>query len=82
MGLYTKIIDLQKLNDAWKRVRTNKPAAGVDDVSYEEYDAGLRENLKQLNLELKENRYESLPVKLVDIYKGEKKPKELRTHGH
>lgn len=73
MGLYTKIIDLQKLNDAWKRVRTNKPAAGVDDVSYEEYDAGIRENLKQLNIELKEHRYEPLPVKQVVIYKGEKK---------
>ena len=73
MGLYTKMIDLQKLGEAWKKVRTNKPAAGVDEVTYEEYDANVRENLKQLHLELVEGRYESLPVKLVDIYKGEKK---------
>lgn len=73
MSLYTKIIDLQKLCEAWKKVKSNKPAAGIDEVSYEEFDHGIRENLKQLHLELEEHRYEALPVKLVDIYKGEKK---------
>ena len=72
MSLYTKTIDIQKLNEAWKKVKSNKPAAGVDNVSYEDFDCGLRENIKQLNLELKESRYEPLPVKLVDLYKGEK----------
>ena len=47
MSLYTKIIDLQKLTEAWKKVRRNRPAAGVDEISYEEFDAGCREHLKQ-----------------------------------
>lgn len=73
MGLYTKIIDLQKLGEAWRKVKANKPASGVDGISYEEYDSNIRENLKQLHIELAEHRYEPLPVKQVNIYKGEKK---------
>ena len=71
--MYTKIIDRQKLGEAWKRVRRNKPAAGVDEISCEEFEAGLKENLAQLYTELAEHRYESLPVKLVPLYKGEKR---------
>ncbi|MCC8150315.1 MAG: reverse transcriptase/maturase family protein, partial [Lachnospiraceae bacterium] len=72
MGLYGKIIDLQKLGSAWDHVRKNKPACGVDNVSYEDFENRKKEELKQLNLELAEHRYESLPVKLIDLYKGEK----------
>ena len=28
MSIYNKVIDLQKLHQAWERVRRNKPAAG------------------------------------------------------
>lgn len=73
MSLYNKIIDRQKLKMAWQRVRSNKPAAGVDGITYEEFEASLAENLAQLNTELAEHRYESLPVKMVALYKGEKK---------
>jgi len=73
MSLYTKIIDLQKLGESWKRVKTNKPSAGVDEVTYEEYDLCRKENLKQLHIELLEHKYEPLPVRMVSIYKGEKK---------
>lgn len=56
-----------------EKSQVNKPASGVDEITYEEYDSEIRMNLKQLQLELIEHRYEPLPVKLVDIYKGEKK---------
>lgn len=72
MGIYSKIIDLQKLGAAWDKVKKNKPAPGVDHVTYEEFEERKRAELKQLNLELAEHRYESLPVKLTAIYKGEK----------
>lgn len=72
MSLYTRIIDLQKLGEAWKRVRKNHPSAGVDEVTCDDFETGSREYLKQLHIELKEQRYTSLPVKLVPIYKGEK----------
>lgn len=72
MSLYNKIIDLQKLERAWQHVKKNKPAAGVDHVTAEQFDAEAKENLKQLHLELAEHSYETLPVKQVTIYKGEK----------
>lgn len=72
MSLYTKIIDRQKLQESWKKVRSNKPAAGVDEVTYEEYERHEKENLKQLYMELAEHRYESMPVRMVTIYKEEK----------
>lgn len=72
MGLYTKIIDLQKLTAAWQKVRKNKPAAGADHITCEQFDANYREELKQLNLDLREHRYEPVPVKRIMLYKGEK----------
>lgn len=73
MSLYTKIIDLQKLNQAWDKVRKNKPAAGVDNVTWEQFEGRKKEELKQLQIELQEHRYAAQPVKMVDIYKEEKK---------
>lgn len=72
MSLYNKIIDLQKLHQAWERVRRNKPAAGVDNVTYEQFDADKQEALKQLNIDLKDHVYNTLPVRRVVMYKGEK----------
>ena len=72
MSLYERIIDIQNLNDAWGRVYKNKPAAGVDGVSCEQFHMGRAEYIKQLEIELKEHRYKVLPVKLTSIYKGEK----------
>lgn len=72
MGLYTKIIDLQKLMQAWKRVYKNKPACGVDNVTCELFEANKKENIKQLQIELQEHKYHPFPVKRVVIYKGEK----------
>ena len=36
MSLYNRIIDLQKLSAAWQRVRRNKPAAGVDNIIWQQ----------------------------------------------
>lgn len=72
MGIYSKTIDLQKLMSAWERVYKNKPAKGVENVSCEEFEANKKEEIKQLQIELKEHRYEIQPVKKVTIYKEEK----------
>lgn len=72
MSLYTKIIDLQKLDTAWGKVKKNKPSAGVDDMTYDQFEADKRVELKQLQIELQNHTYQVLPVKLVNLYKGEK----------
>ena len=72
MGIFTKVIDQQKLTEAWNRVKRNKPAAGVDEVSWEDFDGARKQNIRQLNIELEGHTYQSLPVRLVPLYKGEK----------
>ena len=72
MSLYNKIIDLQKLSAAWQRVRRNKPAAGVDNITWQQFDENSREQMKQLQIELIEQRYTPLPVRNVTLYKGQK----------
>ena len=72
MGLFSKVIDQQKLTEAWNRVKRNKPAPGVDEMTWEDFDGNRKQNIRQLNIELSEHKYESLPVKLVPLYKGEK----------
>lgn len=72
MGLYTKIIDLQKLRLAWKQVYKKRPKEGVDEISCEEFEAGQENYLKALAMELLEHTYECHPVRLVPLYKEEK----------
>ena len=67
MGIYSKTIDLQKMMSAWEKVYKNKPAKGVDNITCEEFEANKKEELKQLQIELKEHRYEVQPVKKVTI---------------
>ena len=72
MGLYTKIIDLQKLKQAWEKVRLKKAAPGIDGVTVDMFAVDIPSALKQLNLELKEQRYEPMQVRIVVLQKNEK----------
>lgn len=76
MSLYTRIADLQKLHIAWNKVKKNKPSAGADHITFEQFDADAKAQLTQLHLELIEHRYEVFPVKLVTI-KHENKVREV-----
>ena len=60
MGLYSKIIDLQKLSQVWEKVRSNNPSAGTDQISCAQFDANSRIELKQLNLDFVEQENEIL----------------------
>jgi RNA-directed DNA polymerase len=63
-------IDLEWLRAAYKGVR-KKGAAGVDDVTAEEYEKDLEENLRSLLERFKSGRYYAPPVKRVYIPKGD-----------
>ena len=67
MALFTKIIDLQKLGMAWKKIHVNKPACGADGITWQDFEKDLPEELKKLHMELKEGRYRCQPVKQVTI---------------
>ena len=72
MSLYSKIIDLQKLTAAWDRVRRNRPAAGVDDVTWRQFDENSKEEIRTLKAELDNHRYAPLPVRNVALFKEDK----------
>lgn len=72
MNLYERISNNRKLSDAWNRVKKNKPACGVDNITYEEFDNNSVQEIKQLEVELKNHEYEVMPVKMVAMRKENK----------
>ncbi len=57
-------IDVELLEEASRRLRKNA-AAGVDGETVENYRKNLKENLENLHMRLKENRYRATPAKRV-----------------
>lgn len=67
-----KILHKDNLNNAYKKVKSNKGAGGVDGMSVDELLTFLRDNQKQLILEIKDGKYKPNPVRRVEIPKEEK----------
>jgi RNA-directed DNA polymerase len=76
-ALYDKMYRRDVLMEAWRRVRANKGAPGVDEQDFEsiEREIGVRTFLKGIRQELKQNRYEPTPVKRCWIEKPGKPDK-------
>ena len=55
--------------EAYKKVKSNKGSAGVDDVSIEEFEKDLKNNLYKLWNRMSSGSYFPPPVKLVEIGK-------------
>ena len=68
-SLYGQLLSLKNLYEGYRQVKRAKGAGGVDGQSLSEFDDNLLQELKQLQLELKEKRYKPLPVKRVTIAK-------------
>jgi RNA-directed DNA polymerase len=58
------------MRDAFKAVKRNRGAAGVDKVSIQMFGANLMDNLHALMRELKNGSYEPLPLRRVYIPKN------------
>jgi RNA-directed DNA polymerase len=65
------MLSLQALYMAYKQVKKNRGAAGIDGQSVEDFTQNLEKELNQLLLELKEKRYQAQPVKRVEIDKDD-----------
>jgi len=77
--LYDKVYWTETLQEAWKRVRANRGAGGVDGETIEliEKQYGVSRFLKEIQTELSEKRYRPEKVKRVWIDKpgrNEKRP--------
>ncbi len=71
-GLLEKILQPANLNNAYKKVKSNKGAGGVDGMSVDELLPFLRDNQEQLIQQLKDGKYKPSPVRRVEIPKETK----------
>lgn len=74
--LFEQISCVGQLKVAYKAVRANKGAPGIDDVSVEDYGRELEEELSKLSEEVREWTYRPNPVKRVRIPKPGKRNEE------
>ena len=71
-GLLEQILQTDNLNTAYKKVKSNKGAGGVDGMSVDELLPFLRNNQKQLIQKLRDGKYKPNPVRRVEIPKETK----------
>jgi len=69
--LYDKIGHIHFLREAYRRVKTNRGAPGVDGMTFEQIEEeGLNEFLSELQKDLQEKTYKPQPVRRVHIPKA------------
>jgi group II intron reverse transcriptase/maturase len=68
-SLFEMILDTYNLKVAFKRVKANKGAPGIDGITIEEYEQNLEGELNQLKEEVQSWSYKPTPVKRVEIPK-------------
>jgi len=71
-GLLEKILDRDNLNVAFKKVKSNKGAGGVDGMRVDELLQYLKDNKENLIQTIQDGKYRPNPVKRVEIPKEEK----------
>jgi len=79
-SLIDQVYNWENLYRAWRRVRANKGAHGLDKVSIHAYEQDVEKHLLELQRKLMEDRYEPTPVRRVYIPKGND-PKQKRPIG-
>ncbi len=76
-SLIDKVYNRQTLKAAWKRVASNRGAAGVDKISIKRFRSKARVYLGELDRDLRDGTYRPAPVKRVHIPKDGKKTRPL-----
>ena len=81
MKLIEKILSEENLNEAVKRVKTNKGACGIDKMSVSELDEYLRKHKEEIISSIMNMTYKPQPVRRVYIPKpnGKKRPLGIPT---
>lgn len=81
-NLFEQVVHPANLQQAWKRVRANKGAAGVDGMSIDEFPAWVKSGAwEKIKSELGSGLYNPKPVRRVEIEKpdGGKRPLGIPT---
>ena len=66
-NLMEQILHKDNLNKAYKKVKSNKGAGGVDGMSVDELPGFLKDNQKQLIQKIKDGKYKPNPVRRVEV---------------
>ena len=76
MELMDKILSQKNLQEAMKRVKSNKGASGIDKMSVEEIDEYFSKHIEEIKTSIWEKKYRPQAVKRVYIPKpnGKKRP--------
>ncbi len=75
--LLEKIVDRDTMNNAFKRVKSNKGAHGIDGMGVDELLQYLKENGSQLRQSILDGKYRPNPVRRVEIPKEDGKKRNL-----
>jgi len=70
------LITVEKLFAAFRHLR-KKASAGIDGVTYAQYETGVDENIRQLHQRLKEGKYRAQPLRRVYIPKEDGKQRPI-----
>ncbi len=70
------LITVEKLYEAFRCLR-KEASAGVDGVTYEQYETNAEENIRQLHQRLKEGKYRAQPLRRVYIPKEDGKQRPI-----
>ncbi len=76
-GLLERLASRQSLYSAWRKVRANRGAAGVDAISIAQFEKNLEPNLTELTRNLLAKTYEPLPARYVTVPKSNGNLREL-----
>lgn len=76
-GLLVAVLARENMQQAWKRVRVNKGAAGIDGLDIEQTAAQLRTQWPRIREQLLSGRYRPEPVRRVTIPKPDGGQREL-----
>jgi RNA-directed DNA polymerase len=69
-SLINQVCEYRNLEEAFKAVKANQGAPGIDGVTIEQFEQQLEQNLREMQRQLKERRYIPQPVKRVYIPKA------------
>ena len=75
--ILSRILDKDNLNRAYKRVKANKGAPGIDGMTIEASLLWLRENHKELVEKIRKGKYTPSPVRRVEIPKPDSGTRKL-----
>jgi RNA-directed DNA polymerase len=75
--LLRQLASVPALFQAWRKVRANRGAAGVDAVSLQAFEKDLDANLAELARNLLDRTYEPMPARYVFVSKPDGREREL-----